>query len=248
MVAIGNAQLLGERDNQEDYFATSPILGGMLCLVADGMGGYEGGEVASRLGAHRFIGHFSAAMPHLCPLDNLEASLQAAHEAIREHIRAHPDLEAMGTTLIAAVIRDNSLMWLNVGDSPLYRFRNGTLTRLNANHSIAGELALQVAAGTITPEQAAASPDAHMLTSAVSADDIALIECTLGEPPRRGDLYLLASDGIHTLADDEIARIAAHASDPQALAEALICAVAQKKRRHQDNTTVIAAKIIKETA
>ena len=166
----------------------------------------------------------------------------AANNALSSAIDAHPALDGMGTTVVAAVISQRGLEWISVGDSPLWLFREGQLRRLNADHSMAAVFADLVAVGRMTQEEAATDPKRHALRSAVMGDDIHLIDVS-SQPValKRGDRVILASDGLLTLADDEIARIlqTMQAAPLSEVSDALIQAVEDAAHPHQDNTTVL---------
>ena len=138
----------------------------------------------------------------------------------------------MGSTVVAAVISQHGLDWISVGDSPLWLFRDGTLHRLNADHSMAPVLANLVAVGRMTEEEAATDSNRHALRSAVMGDEIHLIDVS-SQPVaiRKSDRLLLASDGVMTLEDEEIARIIENKHDAplEEVAEALIHAVEESR-------------------
>lgn len=237
MVDIGNAQIIGEREKQEDYFATLPDAHGILGIVADGMGGHVGGEIASAVCVKAFTHHFRAGGGG----DALLPSLYRAHAALEKRIETEPSLKEMGTTLVAAWIDAQQIRWISVGDSLLYRCRNGVLTRLNADHSLGAEL---VASGELTPDEAALAPGAQMLTSAVMAGEIMRIDLPAPEPVQAGDIFLIASDGIQTLREAVMADLlSAYATDMQKAAQMLIDAVTARTRRRQDNATVITIRV-----
>jgi len=151
MILVGNAQAVGTRANQEDYFASVEIGDGVLSIVSDGMGGYEGGEIASKLVSENFrdfsidgdIG------------ESLKKYLLKGNDAIKEYKKDHPNVKSMGTTAIAFFMTDKNCQWVSVGDSPLYVIQNrSSIKRINENHSVAGLLDLQVKKGEISKEEA----------------------------------------------------------------------------------------------
>jgi PPM family protein phosphatase len=140
---------------------------------------------------------------------------------------------------------------VSVGDSPLLLYRRGEIALLNEDHSLAPELDRMAAEGQMTPEAAKRDPRRHMLRSAVTGDELDLVDFS-GKPLaiEPGDYVILASDGLQTLEPSEIERIiAAYASDgSQAVANALIRAVEAIRDPHQDNTTVVAVRRTPEAA
>ena len=240
-------QIPGKRDYQEDDYG---LLDGRdlgldgsehsMLLVADGMGGHVGGATASGLLSKTFVEAYPQASGPI--VDRLRDCLEAANKAIADAIAENPELDGMGSTLVAAVVASEGLNWISVGDSPLWLFREGELERLNADHSMAPVLADLVATGRMTSEEAARDPSRHSLRSAVMGDDIHLIDVS-SQPVavEQGDRLLLASDGLMTLSDQEIEAILKKTQDVplEDSAAALIQAVEDAEQPHQDNTTVL---------
>ena len=238
-------QIPGGREYQEDDYGLiergdPAIDGSEVLLLADGMGGHVSGDTASRLVINTFVETY----PNMTgPIpDRLRACLEAANNALASAVNANPELDGMGTTVVAVVMSQHGLDWISVGDSPLWLFREGQLRRLNADHSMAAVFADLVATGHMTEEEAATDPKRHALRSAVMGDEIHLIDVS-SQPVvlEQGDCIVLASDGLETLSDDEITRILqAMENAPLAeVAEALIQAVEKVGNPHQDNTTVL---------
>jgi protein phosphatase len=215
----------------------------LLAVLADGMGGHAGGALASRMVCESFIKAFSEGSGP--DEKRLLAALGAANKAIAETVRTNPLLAGMGSTLVAATFGPEGVQWVSVGDSPLILYRRGEIALLNEDHSLAPELDRLAAAGRISEEEARRDPRRHMLRSAVTGDEIDLVD--VSRQPLEigpGDYVLLASDGLQTLDTTEIERvIAAYADDgASAVAAALIREVEAMKASHQDNTTVIAVR------
>ena len=240
-------QIPGKREYQEDDYG---LLDGRdlgldgsehsMLLVADGMGGHVGGATASGLLSKTFVEVYPQASGSI--VDRLRDCLEAANKAIADAIAENPELDSMGSTLVAAVVSSAGLHWISVGDSPLWLFRNGKLERLNADHSMAPILADLVAKGDMTEEEAARDPRRHSLRSAVMGDDIHLIDAS-AQPVavEKGDRLLLASDGLLTLSEQEIVAILKKTQDAplEASVAALTQAVEAAEHPYQDNTTVL---------
>jgi protein phosphatase len=146
----------------------------------------------------------------------------------------------MGCTLVGVTFTDEGVLWVSVGDSPFWRVREGEIKQLNADHSMAPVIALKVSNGELSREEAALHPQRNALRSALVGEPIP--QTDLRETPirvRDGDRFVLASDGLQTLQDEEIAEIVMRRADALDLARDLVDAVEAKKRRGQDNTTVI---------
>ncbi len=222
----------------------------VVAVLADGMGGHAGGALASRTACETFLkayaGHEGSNRTRL-----VEA-LDAANHAIADAVDADPMLAGMGSTLVGVTFGADGIEWVSVGDSPLMLYRRGEIALLNEDHSLAPELDRLAAAGAISEADARRDPRRHMLRSAVTGEDIELIDVSrrpLKVEP--GDYIILASDGLQTLEAAEIERIvAAYADDgATAVANALIRAVEALKDPHQDNATVVAVRLVsQETA
>lgn len=250
MTAAGRCaarQIRGRRSHQEDDygFLDACALGRdsrehSLLLVADGMGGHVGGAAASGILREIFVGTYARATGPI--IDRLRGCLQSANAAMAEAIAKSPELDSMGSTLVAAVVSREGLHWISVGDSPLWLFRGGALKRLNADHSMAPVLAELAVAGKLTEEEAARDPRRHSLRSAVMGEEIPLIDVSpQALPVERGDRLLLASDGLMTLGDPQIAALLESTRDGvlEESAAALIQAVEAAGKPHQDNTTLL---------
>ena len=242
-------QIQGGRDYQEDEFAITLLTGEsadgdrLLLVLADGMGGHAGGKVASKTVVQAFWDGFRQPATDIAA--NLNAGIRAANKAVRARQEADPALSEMGSTLVAALVRDGLLYWASVGDSPLWVFRNGRLNRLNADHSMRPLLLDLVELGRMTEEEMLHDTRVHQLRSVIAGDDISMIDVTAnGYPLEGGDVVLLASDGLETLSEVEVeALLAQHGTDAQALVRALLEAVSEADKDHQDNTTVLAYRV-----
>jgi PPM family protein phosphatase len=215
-------QSRGARAVQEDAYAFSEIPdGGMLVVVADGMGGHSAGELASELALKNFIAAFHEAGGKI--EDRLRKALQAANDAIAKELQRNPGCEGMGTTLIAACITSAGIEWISVGDSPLYLWRDKNLTRLNADHSLRPVLREMAERDekNVNPEDSSR----NILRAALIGDEISMIDQS-SKPIalQKGDFILAATDGIHTLSEDAIASVSSDA-DASAIAEDLLDAV-----------------------
>lgn len=238
------AQHIGRREEQQDALGNLVLAPRhTLYVLADGMGGQQGGQTAARAVVAAILDHFHRQNP---PADSraaenqLHAALNAANQALARILQSHPELDGMGSTLIALIADENTgtYSYISVGDSPLYLLENGRLRRINANHAFAEDLKRMIAAGEITAEEAERHPARHAVTSAVTGKDIAHTDCRSGSL-NPGDTLLLASDGVQTLSDREIEDTLNAAADPEAQAQALISVVLAKQNPHQDNTSLI---------
>lgn len=177
----------------------------------------------------------------------LAEALHQSNFAIRDAAKENPALKGMGCTIVAGYLDPDGLTWASVGDSALLMYRNGELSRLNADHSHGAMLDKQVEAGIISAEVAQNDRRRRALRSALTGNDIPIEEIEPDAYPLfPGDWVILASDGLLTLSGDEIATVInKHENEsPSALADALLSEVAAKQAPHQDNTTIIAVKVM----
>lgn len=236
----------GARRYQEDAAGLWPGVqpsSSILAVLADGMGGHAGGALASGLVCETFIARFVGSQGGVP--DRLLGALGASNAAIASSVEETPKLSGMGSTLIGAAFGPVGLEWVSVGDSPLYLFRRDEIALLNEDHSLAPALDQLVAEGRITADAARNDPRRHMLRSAVTGEELDLVDLSSKALAlEEGDYVILASDGIHTLEVVEVARIIAGYANagPKAVAEALIRAVLEMREPHQDNVTVVAVR------
>lgn len=217
--------------NQDSVWAN-----GSLFVVADGMGGHQGGEVASSI----TVGSMSSVKA-VGTVEELETAVVLANNLIREKGASDPSLGGMGTTVVAmgvlpAVAHDGALHLCaaNVGDSRLYLFANGELKQISVDHSLVGELER---AGQITADEASRHPQRNVVTRALGADDDVEVD-TWVIPARHGQRFLLCSDGlVNEVSDSEISAELAANDDPVVAAENLVQAANNSGGR--DNITVL---------
>jgi PPM family protein phosphatase len=214
------------RDNEDNAFARAPVF-----VVADGMGGAQAGEVASKIATETF----EQGLPDSgSPEERLAERVREANHQIHELSRADRERAGMGTTLTAAYVDDTSVAIAHVGDSRAYLFRDGTLERLTQDHSLVEELVRQ---GKLTPEQAAGHPQRSIITRALGPEASVEVD-TWTYPVRAGDILLLCSDGLTTMiSEDRVAEILSGAGSLDGTAEALIDAANEAGGR--DNITVV---------
>src|SRR5262249_18634791 len=176
---------------------------GVLIVVADGMGGSQAGEVASRLAVDTVIKTYVES-DGADPLESLHSAVVAANEAVHAESQAHPDLTGMGTTCTAVVVQDRHALVAHVGDSRAYLVRDGRIRQLTRDHSLVAQLVMR---HELTPEQARLDPRRNVVTRSVGVGPEVEVDAERLEVPLvRGDTLLLCSDGLHGLVgDDELA-------------------------------------------
>lgn len=207
------------RQRNEDSFQVLPDLG--VAVVADGMGGHPGGDVASRIAAETAAGILARAVESDPEGDSgfverfreiMREAVRGAQQAIREHVAEEPGLEGMGTTLTGMVVDPGTRAWIigHVGDSRVYLYRSGELKQLTTDDTWVQE---QIAEGHMSPASARLSPYAHLLTQCVGLDDEPVPELLDGTA-EAGDAYLLCTDGLIAALDDaRVASILRDATD-----------------------------------
>lgn len=218
---------------------------GGFAVLADGMGGHTGGALASRTVCDHFLKSVATAKGEVC--ERLIAGLGAANAALATKIAQNPLLAGMGSTLVGAAFGPVGVEWVSVGDSPLLLFRRGEVALLNEDHSLAPELDRLVAEGKLTASEARNDPRRHMLRSAVTGEEIDLLDVSRQPLKLEPDDYVvLASDGIATLEGGEIARvIQGYAKDgAAAVAKAIIRSIEAIREPYQDNATVLVVRAV----
>lgn len=237
-------QDIGRRDEQQDALGNLVLNAHTtLYVLADGMGGQQGGRLASTTVVDAFLTFFQHLSGGNDWPQTLEQALNAANSALAEQLRTRPDLAGMGTTVIAVVVDEmhGRYHYISVGDSPLYGLKAGCLQRINANHAFAEDLKKWQAAGEISAEDAARHPARHAVTSAVMGKDIPFTDCGSGAF-HAGDWLLLASDGVQTLSETpggEIETILAGSGHAEDKVGRLLAAVRAKALPQQDNTSLL---------
>ena len=201
------------RDHNEDCIESRPEIG--LYVLADGMGGYNAGEVASGM-ATSLIADGMQEQWQLREVEKLgrEEAKKLAREAIAEHVaranaaifntsQNNPECAGMGTTLVVCLFYDNFLAVGHIGDSRLYRLRGEAMEQVTRDHSLLQE---QLDSGLITPEEAKLSQNKNLVTRALGIDPSVETEIHVHET-QPDDIYLLCSDGLSDMMEDEEIRL-----------------------------------------
>ncbi len=227
------------QDNEDSYLYWEPAddaefqSKGRLAVIADGMGGHEGGQEASRLAVETIREIYDQALGD-DPQAALMQSFVAAHARILSYSERYPAFQGMGTTCTAVVLRDRQLYFAHVGDSRLYRVRDGRISRLTRDHSYVGRL---VESGLVSPEDAEKHPQRHILTGALGAGrELAVDGSELGLAVQQGDSLLLCTDGLWGIVTDEELEIAVSTRSPVECCKALVKLARQ--RGGPDNITL----------
>ena len=233
------------REINEDSFAVMRGSNhwGALAVVCDGMGGAAGGEIASRIGCETFydlpiyrdgIKPFNAGSNR----KRLERLIQLANTNIRQFAHQHPKYEGMGTTVSALLFLEDKIVVAHVGDSRIYRLRDGKLKRLTKDQTLLEHL---VTTGQLAPEKAFGHPSGHILMKAVGATPQLNGIHTLVDDLVAGDLFLTCSDGLSDLVRDEEIQEVLAKNPFNCICENLVGMALARGGR--DNITVIAAAV-----
>lgn len=219
------------RGNNEDFFLLAPAAG--LYLVADGMGGAQAGEHASRLAAETVRDVIEGVPQPASPDDLLDAFAEANRRVARE-AEADPDREGMGTTLVAAVESEGDLFIASVGDSRAYVFAGGALTPITEDQTWVNEVGRRLG---LDEETLRIHPMRHVLTMAIGVSGQLRVH-HYRLHPEKGALLLLCSDGLHGVApDEEIAKVLAGDGSLEAMGNDLI--ELARSRGGPDNITAV---------
>lgn len=204
-----------QRPHNEDYFRI--VLEDNIAILADGMGGHNAGEVASELAST--TAQFILSQTHgINATERLETAVQAAHHRVLEKAEESPRYRGMGTTIVAALLDNQTLHYAHIGDSRLYLWRKDQLTQLTQDHSLQQELIRQ----GVSPDEAAKQVGRNVLTRAIGLEgDLKIDHGHITVKSR--DRYLLCSDGLYEMVSDaDIAALLAQGKNGQESCEALI--------------------------
>jgi protein phosphatase len=238
-----------QRDHNEDAIASDETMG--FVVLADGMGGYKAGEVASEMAvlsittelmetmANQRPGRIDAILDKQAEAQLILNAVKSANDVIYSVSQSQPQCAGMGTTLVVGVFTNNKLLVGHIGDSRMYRLRNQILSQITEDHSLLQE---QIKAGLITSEQAKYSANKNLVTRALGVDEE--VELELNEyDVEMGDIYLLCSDGLTDLVDDEAIQSALNKLLPDMDNAAKALVHMANENGGKDNISVILVKV-----
>lgn len=197
------------RSHNEDHIDYDIQIG--LIVLADGMGGYKGGEVASAIAVHTIVDNLKSTIPTLKPgevddetgysLESLAArqSIIAANETIYKTSQSQPQYQGMGTTVVMGIFYNNQITIAHVGDSRMYRYRESKLEQVTVDHTLLQEL---VDRGFYSREEARESLNKNLVTRALGIETTVAVDIH-EDKVLPGDIYLLCSDGLCDMVDDK---------------------------------------------
>ncbi len=217
-----------EAESDEDFERL-----GRIAIVADGMGGHEGGQEASRIAVEAVPRAYGESLEQN-PQSRLIIGFRQAHKRIQSYALQHPELRGMGTTCTAACLVKDQLCFAHVGDSRLYLVRGREITKLTRDHTYVGRL---LDTGVISSEEAQSHPQKHILTAALGAGTDVKPDCA-PEPIllQAGDVLVLCTDGLWGMMSDAELLSIVTTDDPEKASVALVHRA--KERGGPDNITV----------
>ena len=243
----------GQRDYQEDALITDFPQGTDFgfAVLADGMGGHAAGDTASKIIVTEV---FSEIKFQCSDLEHFEKNCseilweaaRSANDCIRAHVTENPDDRGMGSTLVAPIFIRDKLFWISIGDSPLYLLRKDEFSQVNEDHSMAPQIDLMLRSGMINEHEAKTHPDRNCLTSVLGGDKVAKVDCPEEAfKIERGDIFVVASDGLQFLSNEQIEAIVKEAkSKPAAeIAANLLDALIELDDPDQDNMSFSVIKV-----
>ena len=226
------------KQNQDAYQIEQLDQDALLCVVCDGMGGAKSGNVASSLAVEVFVEEIRRCWKHAMASDQIDQMLRSAVKlanfTVYDQAAQFEEFSGMGTTQVAALVRDNRATLVNVGDSRAYGINRSGISLLTKDHSL---VQLMVDRGDLTPEVAKSYPGKNLITRAIGTEPIVMCDIYHREV-NRGDYLLLCSDGLSNVMDDqEILFEVVHGVNKQKCCERLL-AIA-KNRGAPDNVTSV---------
>ena len=238
MNALGKTDVGLRRHENQDTFAVEQIGAQTAAVVCDGMGGAEGGQIASALAVETFMSELRALLREGMTVEQLRElasfCVAKANTAVYQRSLADENCRGMGTTLVSAVAGEAGTVVCNVGDSRAYLIRSGGITRITHDHSVVQTL---VESGNITAEEARTHPNRNLITRALGTEEIT--RCDAFEVSLcRGDRLLLCTDGlVVTATDEEICRAVCAGKSAEDSLDRLIALA--KSQGAPDNVTVV---------
>ena len=233
---VGNAQTIGTREKQDDSFATTMKEYGIMAIVADGIGGYINGNLASQITVETFLDEFEKRDV----TENLSYFFQKSAMLSNERIRDEFGEAKGGTTAVSVILTDDKLFWTSVGDSNIAVFRGGRIIMVNRKENVKNWMEDQYYAGSIRREEALGNQKDTRLVNYLGYDGFK--KADESDRPiflKKNDKVLLYSDGVEVLGQIELENLLSKRMHPQKTADAIISAINMKKKNKKDNATIV---------
>ncbi len=246
MYEIEARSVIGERAEQQDAVYTDDKDGRALMIICDGMGGFSGGSIASNMAISEFVRLFEKENDItdkdflIYAMDLVDSKVASIKDENNIKIRA-------GTTCVLAIVKDNRLHWISVGDSRMYIIRNGRITQMTRDHNVELQLRMEFAEGKISYDEYVESlVDKNTLCSYLGINGIKIYD--INEQPlqlKRNDIIILATDGLFKSLDcEQINNMVLKSHTMREAADNLINAAGEiAKGKNQDNTSLILCRI-----
>ena len=250
---VASAISQGGREYQEDAIVTDFPVGSEsgFVVLADGMGGHAAGDIASKIVVTEVYSELKFQSANFVKFEQeipnfLNDSAMSANACLRNHVASNPETRGMGATLVSMVLVESRLFWMSIGDSPLYVFRDGDMTQINEDHSMAPQIDFMIESGLIDEETGKNHPDRNCLTSVILGENIAKMDCP--EKPYElieDDIVVVSSDGLQYLEDEEIQKIVNKNRRRRAseIAALLLAAIDELADPDQDNVSFSVIKV-----
>lgn len=240
-VLAGHTQILGRRKEQEDSYRIVSDENGILAVLADGMGGFSNGKLASSIAVKTFADEFTKARS-IQPVENFIAETsRICNTRVIESSKG----EKAGTTLVAVVISGGYLYWASIGDSAIVLFRNSEFVNLNKKHIFQSVLEEKFISGEISREELNNNSYKKRLTSYIGHKGFNDIEISRKALElRKGDKIILCSDGVYNSVNEiEMERVLSKKISPECACDEIIEIIRRKNSPKQDNATIIVLEI-----
>lgn len=248
----------GRRDRQEDAIIADFPSGARngFAVLADGMGGHEAGDVASKIVVTEVFSELKLRSGDWDEMESkmveiLENAAHGANQCVGMYSEQRSPQSLMGSTLLAPVVIEDRLFWISVGDSPLFLLRDGAIRRLNDEHALGSQIDYLVDSGLMQRDEAMNHPDQTCLTSVLVGGDIPQIDCP-AEPEslQEGDILIASSDGLLVLSEEQISQAVEPVSDRSAerIGAALLSRIEEAGDPNQDNVAFCVIKVEARTA
>ncbi|BDU50617.1 PP2C family protein-serine/threonine phosphatase [Haliovirga abyssi] len=236
-ILVGSSQILGERNEQEDNYSVINSDNGLLAVLADGMGGFLNGKLASKIAVETFLEEFVKVYN----LQNIgQFFINTSYIANDKLLKVSMDSK-MGTTLVSCYMYNNKLYWVSIGDSHIYLYRNKEINLLNNVHTYSKVLLSRYKAGEISRSEYFSNSKRERLTSYLGYKNFHEIDYNEnGIELLKGDKVILCSDGVYkSLTEEEILNYVSKKINPEIVTEEIMLEIEDKRISGQDNATII---------